>query len=358
MDKRFQVFVSSTFKDLEDERQEVMHALLELDCMPAGMELFPAANETQWNLIKKVIDDCDYYVLILAGRYGSISPEGLSYTEMEYRYALSINKPTIAFIHRDPGKIIAAKTETTDEGKVKLAEFRTLVEKRLCKQWDTPQELGSVVSRSLIQLIKSNPGVGWVRANELADREATMELLQLRRRVEELQSELARARTSAPKGAEGLAQGDESHSLRFSFKAKGPGEYRSVTWSSSFSPTWDELFSVAAPLMINEAPEEAIKVALDAMVEEENAERLRENKKLERHALHEFSLHQEDFQTVKVQLRALGLIAKSEKARSVKDSGTYWTLTPYGDEVMTRLRAIRSNQAEELADEEIKEGEE
>ncbi len=358
MEKRFQVFVSSTFKDLEDERQEVMHALLELDCMPAGMELFPAANETQWNLIKKVIDDCDYYVLILAGRYGSISPEGLSYTEMEYRYALSINKPTIAFIHRDPGKIIAEKTETTDESKAKLAEFRTLVEKKLCKQWDTPQELGSVVSRSLIQLIKSNPAVGWVRANELADREATMELLQLRRRVEELQAELAKARTSAPKGAEGLAQGEESHPLRFSFKARDPDEYSSVTWSSSFSPTWDELFSVAAPLMINEAPEEAIKSALDSMVEESNLARLRENKKLERHTLHGFSLHQEDFQTVKVQFRALGLIAKSEKARSVKDSGTYWTLTPYGDEVMTRLRAIRSNQVEEVADEDIKEGDE
>ncbi|HUL12180.1 MAG TPA: DUF4062 domain-containing protein, partial [Methylococcaceae bacterium] len=62
VEKRFQVFVSSTFKDLEAERQEVMHALLELDCMPAGMELFPAANESQWNLIKKVIDDCDYYI--------------------------------------------------------------------------------------------------------------------------------------------------------------------------------------------------------------------------------------------------------------------------------------------------------
>ena len=56
--------------------------------MPAGMELFPAANETQWNLIKKVIDDCDYYVLILGGRYGTIGPDGIGYTEMEYRYAL------------------------------------------------------------------------------------------------------------------------------------------------------------------------------------------------------------------------------------------------------------------------------
>ena len=358
MEKKFQVFVSSTFNDLEIERQEVMHALLELDCMPAGMELFPAANETQWNLIKKVIDDCDYYILILAGRYGSMSPEGLSYTEMEYRYALSINKPTIAFIHRDPGKIITNKTETTDEGKIRLADFRMLVEKKLCKHWDTPQELGSVVSRSLIQLIKSDPAVGWVRANELADRDATMELLQLRRRVDELQSELAKARKSAPKGAEGLSQGDERHSVKFSFRTTSPSSFSFKNWNDSFSPAWDELFSVVAPLMINEAAEPALQSALNAMIEEKNEEKLRKNRRFEGHTFHGFFLHQEDFQTIKIQLRALGLITKSEKSRSVKDSRTYWTLTPYGDEIMTRLRAIRSNQVEESGNEDIREGEE
>ncbi len=80
MDKRYQVFVSSTFTDLEKERQEVMQALLELECIPSGMELFPAANEDQWSLIKKVIDDADYYVVVVGGRYGSLGPEGLRET--------------------------------------------------------------------------------------------------------------------------------------------------------------------------------------------------------------------------------------------------------------------------------------
>jgi len=353
VEKRYQVFVSSTFRDLEEERQEVMHALLELDCMPSGMELFPAANETQWNLIKKVIDDCDYYVLILGGRYGSISPEGISYTEMEYRYALSTSKPTIAFLHRNPGKIIADKSESTEEGKEKLKAFRETVEKKLCKHWESAQELGSVVSRSLIQLIKSTPAVGWVRANELADREATMELLQLRRRVEELQTELSRARISAPKGSEGLAQGDEEHGIDFSFSATAPGEYRSQTWSSNFSPTWNEMFACIAPLMIHEATEPALKNALDNFAETENSDRLQTDEKLARHALRNFRISEDDFQTIKVQLRALGLIAKSDKTRSVKDSGTYWTLTPYGDEIMTQLRAIRRNEDVLLASEEI-----
>lgn len=357
MEKRFQVFVSSTFRDLELERQEVMHALLELDCMPSGMELFPAANETQWNLIKKVIDDCDYYVLILGGRYGSIGPEGISYTEMEYRYALETGKPTIAFLHRNPGKISSDNSESTDEGREKLRVFREAVEKKLCKQWETPQELGSVVSRSLIQLIKSTPAVGWVRANELADREATMELLQLRRRVEDLQTELSRVRISAPKGAEGLAQGDEEHSVEFTFNATPPGEYKSATWSTSFGTTWNDIFAAIAPLMIHEAAEPALKIALDSFAQEQNFERLQGDKKFARHTLKHFKINESDFQTIKVQLRALGLITKNDKARSVKDSGTYWTLTPYGDEVMTQLRAIRRNQDPSQASTEIVEGE-
>ena len=62
MDKRYQVFVSSTYSDLKDERSAIIQALMEIDCIPAGMELFPAADEEQFKFIKSVIDDCDYYI--------------------------------------------------------------------------------------------------------------------------------------------------------------------------------------------------------------------------------------------------------------------------------------------------------
>src|SRR5580658_6293264 len=111
MEKRYQVFVSSTYVDLIEERKEVIQALLEMDCIPAGMELFPAADEDQWSLIKRVIDDCDYYLVIVGGRYGSIGPEGSSYTEMEYRYALDKGKPVIGFVHKNPGSLAADRCE-------------------------------------------------------------------------------------------------------------------------------------------------------------------------------------------------------------------------------------------------------
>lgn len=333
MEKRYQVFVSSTYQDLQEERQEVMHALLELDCIPAGMELFPAANESQWSLIKRVIEDCDYYVLILGGRYGSCGPDGVSYTEMEYRHALEVGKPTIAFLHKDPGTIQANKCESAQEGKEKLIAFRAFVEKKLCKYWTTPSELGSVVSRSLIQLIKTTPAIGWVRADELPDKNATLELLKLRQRVDELQAELARSRTTAPKGTEDLAQGDELHTLKYGFTSRDIA-YDTSNWTGIFQATWNEIFAVLAPLMINEASEINLRRGLDRL-------NLAKRKDLKDCTLRDFSLNHEDFQTIKVQLRALGLIAKSEKTRSVKDVATYWTITPYGDEVMTRLRAIK-----------------
>ena len=152
MEKRYQVFVSSTYDDLRDERQEVIQALLELDCIPSGMELFPAANDDQWTLIKRVIDDCDYYLVIIGGRYGSTSKSGKSYTQMEYEYAISKGKPVIAFLHKDPSAIPSGKTDKDEQGKKKLDEFREIAKQTMVRFWLSPQELGSVVSRSIVKL--------------------------------------------------------------------------------------------------------------------------------------------------------------------------------------------------------------
>jgi hypothetical protein len=57
-----------------------------------------------------------------------------------------------------------------------------------------------------------------------------------------------------------------------------------------------------------------------------------------------FAVAARDEQTIKIQLRALGLIVQSKKARSIKDTRTFWSLTPYGDAVLVQLRAIRKGE--------------
>lgn len=188
MNKKYTVFVSSTYEDLKEERQEVMQALLEMDCIPCGMELFPASDEKQFEFIKSIIDDCDYYVLILAGKYGSTNQDGISYTELEYNYALEKNIPIISFIHNNIGSLQHSKCEQ-DEVKIeKLKLFNDLAKKKLCKFWETKEQLGGLVSRSMIQLIKSHPAIGWVRANQVANEETLTKITRLYEENRELKT--------------------------------------------------------------------------------------------------------------------------------------------------------------------------
>lgn len=165
MDKRYQVFISSTFTDLREERKEVIQKLLNANYIPAGMEMFNAANDEQFSYIKKIIDTCDYYVLILGARYGSINPStGKSFTEQEYDYAVEKGIPVLAFVHDDPYNLPAEKRD--DDKRKELESFRTKVMNgRLCQLWRTPVDLISSVIISLGEEVANNPQLGWTRGN-------------------------------------------------------------------------------------------------------------------------------------------------------------------------------------------------
>src|SRR5690349_13368931 len=95
--KKYQIFVSSTYKDLIKERDAVFKAILEMGHIPVGMEMFSAADEEQWQVIARTIDDSDYYVVIVAHRYGSLDGN-ISFTEKEYDYAVSQGVPAMGFV--------------------------------------------------------------------------------------------------------------------------------------------------------------------------------------------------------------------------------------------------------------------
>lgn len=190
MEKRYQVFVSSTFADLQQERQGIMQTLMQLDCIPAGMELFPAADEEQWAFIKKVIDDCDYYLLIVQGRYGSTTAEGISFTEKEYDYAVEKGIHVIALLHGDLEQLPVAKSELDESAREKLAAFRAKVSAtRLVKSWKSPAELLQQTVLSLTHAFKAHPRPGWIRGSEKIHAEVANELSRLSRENLELRNQ-------------------------------------------------------------------------------------------------------------------------------------------------------------------------
>src|SRR5665648_10081 len=344
MEVKYQVFVSSTYKDLQEERQEVMQALLELDCIPVGMELFPAADDDQWTLIKRLIDDCDYYILIVGGRYGSLNSKGVSYTQMEYEYAQKKEIPIISFLHKKPENIPVGKSENEKEIKLKLEKFKELVQQKMCKYYESSIELGSVVSRSLVRLIKDKPQPGWVKSIYLPSEDSTKEILDLTKEVEFLKLELGKTKSKTPEGTELFSQGEDLIKLQFSIKGHGDSwQIEDKNYVSASLFTWNEIFGEISPLLIDETPEPPIKVKINELIRAKEIIRLKEELKPEKRTPTRFEINDSDYQTIKIQFRALNLMTESIRKRGVRDTKTYWTLTPYGDTLMTRLRAIKKN---------------
>lgn len=254
MEKRYQVFVSSTYTDLQEERLKVMQTLMRLDCIPAGMELFPAIDTEQFEYIKRIIDNSDYYILIIGGRYGSLGEDGISYTEKEYDYAVSKKIPVIAFLHEDISKLSVDKSDIDKERRDKLITFRDKVSKtRLIEYWNNATDLSSKVVLSLVSTINLFPAVGWVRANLQSNTEALQEINTLRKKIEQLELEKVELKKTSGVKVENLAKLDEKIELSGkvvnTYETEyGKEDYIDGDWSGSLS--WRDIIATITPKLI------------------------------------------------------------------------------------------------------------
>ena len=172
IEKLYQVFVSSTYEDLKNERKEVQEILIRCNCLPRGMELFNASNKSQWKIITEVIDSCDYFVLLIAGKYGSIDKNiNISYTRKEFEYAKEKKIPIVAFIRDDIDSLSASKVER-DPVRIKLLlDFIELVkDNRVINFWREKKDLSLKLYTSIQQLKVDSPGVGYFKSSEIPSR--------------------------------------------------------------------------------------------------------------------------------------------------------------------------------------------
>lgn len=234
---RYQIFVSSTFKDLEDERQAVLNAILKLNQFPAGMEIFPAVNDTAWEHIEKVIEDSDYYVLIIGGKYGSIEAEsGISYTEKEYDFAVSKNIPVLAFTHSDEQSIPIGKSEMNEEIREKLKLFKRKVgNKHHWNYWKTIDELKANVATSLAMSFVTNPQKGWVKAGGIEKGVLLEHFAELQQKYNDSQKEIKKLKRDLTKigDLKSISNGDEV--INFEIFGYEDKKILQITWNETFN---------------------------------------------------------------------------------------------------------------------------
>jgi Domain of unknown function (DUF4062) len=312
---RYQIFVSSTFKDLEDERQAVLNAILKLNQFPAGMEMFPAVDDTAWLHIEKVIEVSDYYVLIIGGKYGSIDSEsGLSYTEKEYDFAVSKNIPVLAFTRSDEDNIPVGKSEIDSQIREKLKQFKQKVgNKHHWNYWKNLDELKANVAISLAMSFATNPQKGWVKAGVIENSELLERLADLQQRYDKSLEENKKL-------------SEKTLNTNFSFG----NEIVIIKLNeieSSIESTWHELFIILAKIFITKTTERELKKAQFNIMS---------NKKVVKG-----NLSDESFNLIRNQFLALELIEIVDKSINGTQH-TAWVLSSKGQRLFVDSVAIKS----------------
>lgn len=345
-DVRYQIFLSSTYEDLRLERQQATQTILEMGHMPAGMELFPASDLSQWELIKRVIDESDYYLVIVGARYGSTHTQtGLSFTEMEYDYAASVGIPILGFVRRDTGEVPAKDFEQDPKKREKLEDFRRKVMTKICRHYDEASELGMLVMKSLMSETRINPRMGWVRANQARgeediarEKELANEIAKKNREIKRLEREI-RDCIIPVNGIDQsrLAQGEDGLKITATFQ-----DNTKTLVSMDVDLTWNEIFSVIGPQMygfILRRSEPRHNELYGSYGFEAGLIEYIRSKIFDRCGARQIRILPHQIDGFLIQFKQLGLMHIMEKTKD-EDGEDFrgYTLTPAGEEHLMRVR--------------------
>lgn len=339
--KRFQVFVSSTYRDLVDERQQIFLALLGLGCIPVGPEFIPGfdnESDDSWPKVRQQIDESDYVVLLLSGRYGTLTQSGISFLHREYTYANTLKKPILCFI-RDPRYPLAPnKKERTADGVARFRVFRESLQKHEHLAWDTTDSLIMSLRQYLPQFMDKNEAVGWIRADSVSGANGLAKKLSFSEELSELQE--VRNSLHYPDISQqnrSVALLKQSVELTYICNIYIQGNCKLITEKASL--LWQDIFTAFVGHMQQSASEDRIKQSLAQFLEDRFASTIYEVNQ-EVHAINDFQFTDTSLRMIRLHLRRMGLIRKdtlrSSRSRSV------WQLTPIGRKALQDLSMVET----------------
>lgn len=158
MASRLRVFISSTMKDLANERDAVCQKLREFDFEPVNAEGWLPDGTTSWERIAEELSTSDLFVLLLGDSYGWVPKSGpksdtnLSVTHIEYLEAREQGLPVLPFL-----KKLSYDSDRTSPDALRRDEFRRQVmdwEKGVFRgEFDLARDLSQKVAQALIGVL-------------------------------------------------------------------------------------------------------------------------------------------------------------------------------------------------------------
>lgn len=321
---KFQIFISSTFEDLKPERDQVIRAVLEMGHIPVGMEMFSAADDEQWKIIARHIEESDYYAVIAAHRLGSLTEDGISYTRKEYEYAREKSVPILGFVLDEGTSWPPQHIDSDPKAREDLQDFKALIREKPVSFWSSSDDLYGKFSVALMKAITANPREGWIRASEAGSGpEVTAEVIRLSSENANLRRQLEVAQKDADKEHKDeirqilstLASTRRNIHYRYSAREK---------WSQTVV-TLQEVFRVLGQDMMIEASVDALSHSLAMSVRKDKS------KSWDIVAMNQM-------RTLLADLLTLDLVNPSTRKHPISDKDEYWSLTSTGIEVLKASR--------------------
>lgn len=250
LDKRYQVFISTSGAEMQPERIILSQTLVGMGFFSWGLEQRTPLNTA---FARRQIDDCDYVVILLGSQYGEQSVSGVGYMHLEYIYAVTKQKPIIVFMHEDPASRDPSLHDTKPELQEKFKEFRQLLQQEADQVfcYRTLRDLEMAVRLNMPQMLERYPVSGWVRPQNtqaLHD-----EIDQLKAKVAQLERD-GGTREVDPFLSLPKVSMHEVFSFEYRMHAYQDGNFKELKVQKRL--TWAQLLAILGSTFINPTPEE------------------------------------------------------------------------------------------------------
>lgn len=169
--KIYSAFISSNFQSLRDERNRVISNLLDFRILPIGMEHFTVSTSGEFSDIEALIDDSDFFILLLGARYGSCDSEGFSWTEREYRYARAKKMPILTIICDELALNLRKKAEELDSDALKQIEFSNRI--GFAREVNDEFSIDTIV-KQFLNTQNFSKCIGWTRIEDVSKDEQAL----------------------------------------------------------------------------------------------------------------------------------------------------------------------------------------
>lgn len=266
LDTRYQIFISTSGRDMQPERMVLSQTLVGMGFFAWGLEHRTPLTTT---LARRQIDECDYVILLLGSQYGEQAISGVSYLSLEYEYALSQAKPIIVFMHEQPENREIDLQETHPQLKDKFLAFRKklLHEAKHIFYFKTPRELELAVRLNIPLMVEQHMGQGWVPAHQAQQLEDEIRLL--RSKILHLEQRVTEPSTQLKEVAP-----QDIFAFEYQIQAFQDGNFKELKRQRQM--TWSELLSILAKHFETAMPEENFGTCLNEYLNQAGLEDARE----------------------------------------------------------------------------------